>query len=309
MSASLTLLLPPTSRFAGIPLPPVLAKVLGCADRIQTDAGESAQLARHFDLLPRGWPAAALTRLLDAGEDDARHGAWLRADPAHIRPDINGARLLGIGRNLGIEQADIDALLPALRPIFGDAGFLLDAPHPERWYLRLPREARLPAFAAPDEALGDDVFDHIPRGDDARRWRALESEVQITLHNHPHNAARLAAGKVPVNALWFWGGGVLPDAVSSLAPTVYSDDPAVLGAARLSKLQAMPLPAFRDAEGDALVDLRGQRDARALVERWLLPTAEGMRDAVFDFADGQAFTLHPQQRWRFWRRPLSVLSA
>ena len=57
----------------------MLAKVLGCADRIQTDAGESAQLARHFDLLPRGWPAAALTRLLDAGEDDARHGAFDRS--------------------------------------------------------------------------------------------------------------------------------------------------------------------------------------------------------------------------------------
>lgn len=309
MSASLTLLLPPTSRFAGIPLPPALAKALGRADRTRTDVGESAQLARHFDLLPRGWPAAALTRLLDAGENDARHGAWLRADPAHIRPDINGARLLGIGANLGMEQADVDALLPALRPLFGDAGFQLDAPHPSRWYLRLQREAKLPAFAAPDEALGDDVFDHIPRGDDARRWRALESEVQITLHNHPHNVARLAAGKVPVNALWFWGGGVLPDAVSSHAPTVCSDDPAVLGAARLGKLQAMPLPAFHDVEGDALVDLRGQRDARALVERWLLPAAEGKRDAALDFADGVGFALRPWQRWRFWRRPSSVLST
>lgn len=307
--ARLTLLLPVASCFAGIALPPALAKALGRADRIQAEAGEPALLARHIDVLPRGWPAAALTRLVDAGEDDARHGAWLRADPAHIRPDINGARLLGTGANLGMEQADVDALLPALRPLFGDAGFLLDAPHPARWYLRLPREAKLPAFASPDEALGDDVFDHLPRGDEARRWRALESEVQITLHNHPHNAARLAAGKVPVNALWFWGGGVLADAVSSHAPILFSDDPAVLGAARLGKLQAMPLAASRDVEGDALVDLRGQRDARALVERWLLPVADGRRDAVFDFADGLGFTLRPQQRWRFWRRPLNMLSA
>ncbi len=96
--ARLTLLLPAASRFAGIALPPALARALGRADRAQAEAGEQALLARHFDLLPRGWPAAALTRLLDAGADDARDGAWLRVDPAHIRPDINGARLLGIGR-------------------------------------------------------------------------------------------------------------------------------------------------------------------------------------------------------------------
>ena len=306
MSASLTLLLPTTSRFAGIPLPPVLAKVLGCADRIQTDAGESAQLARHFDLLPRGWPAAALIRLLDAGEDDARHGAWLRADPAHIRPDINGARLLGIGRNLGIEQADIDALLPALRPIFGDAGFLLDAPHPERWYLRLPPATRLPAFTAPDAALGDDVFEHTASGPEARLWRRLESEVQITLHNHPQNQTRLAAGRVPINALWFWGGGILPDAIRSAAPTLHSDDPLLRGAATLGKLACMDVTEITAVHGAAIVDLRSQRDLRSLVEHWLLPASRGA--AIFDFADGRQFNLAPAQRWRFWRKPLARLA-
>jgi len=306
--ARLTLLLPAASRFAGIALPPALAKALGRADRRQADPGEPELLARHFDLRPRGWPAAAMTRLLDAGEGEARGATWLRADPAHIRPDINGARLLGIGANLGMDQADVDALLPALRPLFGDAGFALDAPHPTRWYLRLPGGTPLPAFVSPDQALGDDVFDHAPRGDAARRWRALESELQITLHNHPHNAARLASGRVPVNALWFWGGGNLPDAVSATAPTVYSDDPAVLGAAWLGKLQGMPLPAIDQVEGDALVDLRGQRDPRALLDRWLAPAA-ARGEADFDFADGLSFALSSSQRWRIWRRPLPALSA
>ena len=306
--ARLTLLLPATARFAGLPLPPVLAQALGRADRAQHGVGEPAQLARHLSLLPQGWPAAALTRLLDAGEDDARQGAWLRADPAHVRPDINGARLLGVGTTLGMDQADVDALLPALRPLFGDAGVQLDAPHPARWYLRLSPGTPMPAFSSPDEALGDDVFDHTPRGEAARRWRALESEVQITLHNHPHNAARLASGRVPINSLWFWGGGALPDAVSAVLPIVLSDDPAVLGAARLGKLQGMPLPASLPTDGDALVDLRGQRDGRGLVERWLLP-ALGSGEVSMDFADGVVFTLRLGQRWRLWRRPLSALPA
>ena len=52
--AGLTLLLPPAARFAGLALPPVLAKALGRSDRAQAEAGEPALLARHFDLLPRG---------------------------------------------------------------------------------------------------------------------------------------------------------------------------------------------------------------------------------------------------------------
>ena len=307
--ARLTLLLPASARFAGITLPPQLAKALGRADRTQAEPGEPALLARHFDVLPRGWPAAALTRLLDAGEDDARGPAWLRADPAHIRPDINGARLLGIGRNLGVEQADAEALLPALRPLFGDAGFLLDAPHPQRWYLRLPRATKLPLFAAPEEALGDDVFEHRAEGPEARRWRLLESEVQITLHNHPHNTRRLEQGRVPINALWLWGGGVLPDAVTSHAPTVYSDDPAVQGAAQLGKLHGMPIVDISTIPQDALVDLRSQRDMRVLVERWFLPALSTAAEVTFNFADGRRFCMRAAQRWRVWRKSLPALSA
>ena len=275
------------------------------------DIGDDAQLARHFRLLPERWSRAALTRAADAGIEDALPHAWLRADPAWIRPDINGARLLAIGETLGIDQADVDALLPALRPLFGDAGIPLDAPHPARWYLRLPREARLPAFAVPEDALGEDVFEHIPGGTEARRWRVLSSEAQVVLHNHPHNAARAAIGKPPINSLWFWGGGVLPDQVAGASPTVYSDDPLLRGVARIGTLVPMPLDAFDDFSADALVDLRMQDDPRALVDAWMLPAAAGMtgREVMFDFADGRSFILRPGQRWRFWRFPLATLGA
>ncbi len=306
----LTLLLPATAKFAGIALPASLEKALGRADRSTHETGGQAQLSRHFRLLPNRWADAALTRVADTGEADARLSGWLRADPAYIRPDINGARLLGIGDALGIEQADVDAFLPALRPLFGDAGVTLDAPHPSRWYLRLPREAKLPAFAAPDDALGDDVFEHIPEAPEARRWRVLSSEAQVTLHNHPRNAERMAAGKPPINSLWFWGGGVLPDHITGDSPTVYSDDVLLHGLARVGKLEAMPLAACDGSDADALVDLRSQRDPRLLVERWLAPAAQSAakRDAAFDFADGTVLAMNAKQRWRFWRRPLASLA-
>ena len=303
MPANLTLLLPPASRFAGIALPATLAKALGRADRATLEAGRQAQLARQFQLLPNRWAEAALTRVVDTDEADARLSGWLRADPAYIRPDINGARLLGIGDALGIEQADVEALLPALRPLFGDAGFTLDAPTPSRWYLRLPREAKLPAFASPDDALGDDVFEHIVDGPEARRWRVLASEAQVTLHNHPRNAQRIAAGKVPINSLWFWGGGLLPDSIASGFPTVFSDDVLLHGLAQLANIDAMP--ATPPLPEDALFDLR-KADAATLRPMLDALHRGELHELVLDFADGSQFTLRRVQRWRFWRRPFAI---
>jgi len=310
----LTLLLPAGERLAGITLPALLGKVLGRADEVPGQLGEQAQLSRHFRLLPDRWPHAALTRVADAGLDDARSTSWLRADPAYIRPDINGARLLATGAPLSMSVQDVEAFLPALRPLFGDAGFLLDAPHPTRWHLRLPRETQLPDFPAPDQALGEDVFDHLPDGPQARRWRTLLSETQVMLHNHPRNEARAQAGLVPVNSLWFWGGGVLPDAVTSGSTTVFSDDVVLHGLAGVGTLKAMPLTDFTGFESitdDTLVDLRAVRDPKVLLERWLQPAfAAGMQNQVdLDLADGRLFQLRPNQRWRFWRKPRAALTA
>src|SRR3546814_5746969 len=89
-----------------------------------------------------------------------------------------------------MDEEDRTLFLPALRPLFGDAGFPIDAPHPSRWYLRLPPGAKLPAFAAPDDALGADLFDHLAEGSEGRRWRVLLGEAQVVLHNHPRNAGQ-----------------------------------------------------------------------------------------------------------------------
>lgn len=313
------LLLPARRRLSAQPLVEPVARALGRSDRtVPADAGERAQLLRHFELLPRGFPVAALTRQADAG--DAGHGAWLRADPAYVRPDISGAQLLACGESLQLTQADADALLPALRPLFGDCGFLLDAPAPGRWYLRLPREAKLPVFAAPADALGANLLEQLPGMDgsdspESRRWRSLLSESQIVLHNHPHNAARLAAGKVPVNSLWLWGGGLLPDHVTSRVQFVHTDD-ALLRALALAANLCVEAPAssFTATDDNGLFDLRALRDPDSLCKHWLQPAMAALQTRrigrlLLDCEDGNGFVLERHQRWRFWRKLLLTLDA
>ena len=306
--ASATLLLPLVYRYAGQALPPALAKALARADRESGEAGERAQLRRHFQIIPDHWPVAALTRQLDAG--DASHASWLRADPAHVAPDMGGARMLSHGDALALTAEDVAQLLPALRPLFGDAGFSLDAPHPSRWYLRMPREARLPVFDTPDEVLGEDLFAHLPQGDLGRRWRALLTETQVVLHNHPWNAVRASLGRPVVNSLWFWGAGAAPDFVRTRYRQVKGSEillRSLAGAAGISNDAAAP------EEVDALVDLRHLRDLSVLAHEAVHPLLQALhrrelQSLTLDFVDGVVFQLQRLQRWRFWRRPLSALA-
>lgn len=302
--ATATLLLPLRSRFPAAPLPAEVAAALGRADRDSVEPGDMAQLQRHFSLTPATWPVAALTRQLDAG--DAEGACWLRADPAYVVPDMHGARMMGHGDSLQLEPEDIAQLLPMLKPLFGDHGFVLDAPVPSRWYLRLPEGAPLPPFTAPDDVLGDDLFDHLPTGELGRRWRALLTESQVLLHQHRWNQQRIAQGKPAINSLWFWGAGTLPAAVTSAHAQVRSRD---------ALLQALAKAAGANADDeqqvDALVDLRQLRSleqlGREAIRPLLAALARGeLHRLVLDFQDGARFVIEKRQRWRFWKKPVQL---
>lgn len=293
-----TLLLPERRRFSGQPVSASVLKLLGRADaQASAEAGERAQLLRYFNLRPAGWPIAAMTRQLEFG--DAKGSRWLRADPVHVRPDMTGARMLAWG-NLGVDATEAEEFLQALRPLFGDAGMPITHAHPERWYLQLAREATLPEFAAPETALGRDLLEMLPAGAEGARWRALLNEAQVILHNHPVNARRAARGAVAANSLWFWGAGVLPDAVTSKVDRVRSEDAELMALARLAGIDASA-----GAQGRELVDLRQERSwarvEREHIDAWIAQGAEA-GELQLDFADGARLRLDRSQRWRFWRR-------
>lgn len=310
MSAAETgmvLLLPGADRLrGGLVAAPSLSRLLARADRLATaDAGRHPQLLRHFDVVPRRIAAGPVTRALDA--DDAAFGGWLRADPAHLRADLASGRMLACG-DLDLTGDEVDRLLKPLRPLFGDEGFPISAPVPHRWYLALPGDVRLPPMSEPADALGDDLNRHMPAGDEGRRWRRLLSEAQVLLHNHPLNAERIAAGKLPVNSVWFWGGGTLPDQVRITAQ-VFSDDPLLDGLCRLAGARCRPLAELLDRapDGPALIDLRVLRDVAQLESPWLPWALEqlqsrGTGSIRFDFADGNAWCYRSSHRWRLWRR-------
>ncbi len=306
---ALTILLARRAALASAAQPlPVLQLLLARGVCRPADAGaEHPFLSRFFGLQRSPWPFAALTRALDA--PDARDGIWVRADPAHLRPDIAGAHLLAVG-TLQLDPDEVDELRRALAPLFGDVGMQLSTPHPDRWYLHLPPAAKLPLLSPPWRALGEDLRAHWPQGPEAARWQRLLNECQMLLHAHPVNLKRAASGRVTANTLWFWGAGAWPTQVSTQLAAIASDDPLLLALARASSTPAGPSMPQHDS-GRALLDLRGVRDPLVLDASWLAPAWRALRSGrlhsiTLQFADGEQIITSRGGAFAFWRRPQAL---
>jgi len=281
---------------------------LAKGDRLPKASNARTTLLRElFHFAGDSVPAAALRHFCHG--DDAAAGAWLCADPAWVRSEATGARLMAWP--LGDVSADeAEALAVSLRPLFGDAGALLSIDTPSAWCLHLLHAGPRAEFHAPADALGVDLVECLPAGDAGRAWRRLFNEAQIVLHAHPVNAARIAAGKRPVNALWFWGAGALPGSVESGLQVVASVDDVVRGLAKMGGvIRVEPLPdALETARRSGMtlldLDIPGHADSAA---NWLVHFQRWLREHRFDaiaitFADGERFRVRHAHRLRFWRR-------
>lgn len=311
---TVTLLLPPRPRLAADAAlaSGAVARWLAKGDaRAAAAAGREIAIRELFQFTGTSVPVAALTREGDCR--DAAGSTWLRADPAHVRADMATARMLACGE-LGLSLEDCQALLQPLKPLFGDSGFPIDAPTPSRWYLRAPYGAKLPLFAPPERALGDDLRLHLPEGAEAKRWRSLLNEAQVVLHNHPLNQQRIARGQLPVNSLWFWGAGTLPEWVRSEVQRVRTRDATLAALATRAKSAVLPpadgpLPGWN---GHSLLDF-DDADGLAELGPWLAAIDAALGKGQISrvqllLASGERGAYEHRNRWRFWRRvqPLSA---
>ncbi len=272
------------------------------ADRLSAGGGGYLDgLGDYFSDVDASVSAAAITREFLAG--DAGDALWLSADPAWVEPDMNGVRLLACGQ-LQLSMDEAQAFATMLRPVFDEAGMQLEVSAPDHWHVRLPADTSLPHFAAPEQALGEDLSQHLPQGPDGRRWRVLLNDIQVLLHQHPLNAERRARGLPPVNSLWLWGGGALPSPPQSPLRGVISDDLLLRSlASRAAIGHQLRTPETVAAAASAwLIDLQDLAPADIASSWWsiLRPLLE-RQPVVLHFASGERWQRKPSHRWRFWR--------
>jgi len=261
--------------------------------RVDADPEEAqtceAWLCRRFGADRQGdWPVAPHSLIADGGEPGSYF--WLRADPVHLKLEGNQL-LLADSARFALSQSEAETLAGSLNAHFSGDGLEFHPLRPDRWYLRL---AQVPALetTALARAAGRSVDDLLPRGEDARTWRARLNEVQMLLHDHAVNAAREAAGELPINSIWLWGGGRLPEAAPAPFSAVWSGNPLAAGLAQAGRIAAHERPE------DAAALLR--KAAATGVNLILL---EDLRDAA-QYGDAHAWRTRLARLERDWFAPL-----
>ena len=272
------------------------------------------------------WPVAALTALVDACADQGC-GIRLRADPVHLRADIDDLVLFDAS-DIDLSPDEAVALARTVNDALGPHGPRIDAAHPHRWYVAPDAPARI-ATTPLSRAAGARVSGALPRGPDAARWHRWMNEVQMALHECPVNVERERRGAAPVNSVWVWGAGSLPPAGDAPAPfaRVWTDDALLRGLARHSGVEGGPRPAGAQEwrAGDPLpgvhlaafddlypavrrADIDAWRAGLARLSRsWAQPLLDALDSGAvarvsIDDERGNRFTATRRGRFRWWRR-------
>jgi len=262
---------------------PALERWLAAADVERKPGGATAWLAGRFGL-PSPIPAAPIA--LAAERNGASAGAWLRADPVHVRIGQTSA-VVETGARLGIDADEAAALTAALSVHFREDGLAFVAAAAERWYVRVP-EGELPETPDAQDANDARALAALPVSHGRVNWRSALTEAQMLLAGHDVNTAREARGAPAINSLRLWGGGTWPVKVSRPYDAIRADDTfvrglGIAGGVRLfdlpQGLEAMPRTTdttlvFVDtlAAFAARGDTASWRDAAAALERgWFEP--------------------------------------
>ena len=171
------------------------------------------------------FPACAVTRL---GDD---RPAW-RLDLVHLHLGRDHLVLTDPGL-LRIDAHEKAALAESIVSLFAEEGLELGGIDQDIWSLTecepaRPLQLRTRSLMG---ALGRSIDGYLPQGADARRWRRLLNEVQMTWHIHPVNEARELRGQATVNSLWLEGPAptrtLMPDA-RQRAAAAHLSNPAVV---------------------------------------------------------------------------------
>ncbi len=273
-------------------------------------------------------PVAAVTRVLDMGVID--NGWWLRADPAHLHPQRDRL-VLTDSQMLDVTQDEANRLVAEIMEHYKADGWLLKAARPGRWYLKPPRAPKMTTTPLA-EVIGRDIHPYLPRGADGKAWHTVLNEMQILLHTAKVNEERERRDKLPINSLWFWGGGRLPKLKPVTWNGLWSEEPLSLAFARLAQVPSHARPAdFADwrrqaPHGECLVVLDDLRQpieygdhaawssaAAELERRWVAPLFAAVREGAIERAllltdSSRQFLLTRRLARRWWRRrrPLST---
>lgn len=283
-------------------IPTELQGLLKRAKFEANDAGYYQQLINLFaehTAAPNALPIA----MLRGGSRNS-----LCADPCYLHPDRDKLRLFYRDLELSMEEAE--ALCRCIQGLFEEFGASISVQTADHWLIELQQPVDT-KFSALEGLDGQTVTGFLPTGADAQRWIRLWNEVQMVLFDCPENQAREAAGKLPINSLWFWGQGTLPS-LQAWEHVSGGDNMVVrLSEASRSCYQA-GVTAYKQIDADMSLHVmafdKGQdwsSQLDALTQHWLLPAFQALQHWQLNeleviVPEWGSYRLTPLRSWKIW---------
>jgi len=139
----------------------------------------------------------------------AHKGSFLCADPVHLKAGANEI-ILDTDPLSDLSEEESTQFIQQLNAHFSEDGLQFVKGSYDRWYLLLDRDDSI--RTTPLRALrGQSIANHLPHSEQINLHQ-LQNEIQMLLHSATANVSRGQEGKLAVNSLWFWGGGLQTEA-------------------------------------------------------------------------------------------------
>ena len=278
-------------------------------------------LAQLFSLdACKPFPAAVLSLL--ASDQYTEQGYWFHADPVHLQADMDHA-ILRDSHGLDLNLEESEALITELNAHFQQDGIRFLINDKDSWFININDHEKISTTPVHD-VISRNVYSFMPQGEDALYWKKVMNEVQMLLYQSQVNAQREENNKLPINGVWFWGEGDLPDKAELKEMAVYSQHAMVKGLALLNELDCHAVPDAKKfieqisshEENLLVLDdlfnmtcygdvLAWQSSFDELYEQWLSPVLNwAMKNKVkinLQPCNGVAYQMSHKNKFRFFR--------
>ena len=266
-------------------------------------------------------PIAAITRLVDSNQYP--DGIWLRVDPVHVNADGNRLKLTDSSQ-FTLTQHDALAFAAEINSLLKPYNLELEVPCSTRWYLKFNDDYHLKTKPI-DSVIGQNILPFMPSGDDKINFVQLMNDIQMILHDFPINTNREEEKKLPINSVWLWGYGKLPDILDRNWSFVFGDEILAEGLSMLSATPFSKLPQKLDdihSKQSNYINLivisdfdkfRYYYEFDEWVEilmnyeiNWFTPLYEAIKrndlDEVRIETDINSITINKNTKYNFWKR-------
>jgi hypothetical protein len=140
--------------------------------------------------------------LRNRSSKDPNTATWC-LDPVCVQIDRDEA-LLVANESLRLDESEARSIIDDLNKHFHEDGFKIYYHSDHQWLLSGDLNLLTSSL---NDVMFKNIYEYQPAGEDETKWRSVINEVQMLLHMHPVNEARMDNGDLPVNSLWLWGGG------------------------------------------------------------------------------------------------------